>query len=89
MSRLDTIIRMYSAVSRASLVHPTSLPGEYGIGDLGPEAYRFADFLRDSAGQHHLADAASGSHRRDQLSVPVLFFFRRSAPADQPGTSEG
>ena len=23
------------------LVHPTSLPGEYGIGDLGPEAYRF------------------------------------------------
>lgn len=33
------------------LVHPTSLPGEYGIGDLGPDAYRFVDFLRD-AGQH-------------------------------------
>ena len=27
------------------LLHPTSLPGPYGIGDLGPEAYRFADFL--------------------------------------------
>jgi 4-alpha-glucanotransferase len=27
------------------LLHPTSLPGRYGIGDLGPEAYRFADWL--------------------------------------------
>lgn len=28
------------------LLHPTSLPGEYGIGDLGPNAYRFVDFLQ-------------------------------------------
>ena len=27
------------------LLHPTSLPGAYGIGDLGNEAYRFVDFL--------------------------------------------
>jgi 4-alpha-glucanotransferase len=27
------------------LLHPTSLPARGGIGDLGPEAYRFADFL--------------------------------------------
>ena len=27
------------------LVHPTSFPGPYGIGDLGPEAYNFIDFL--------------------------------------------
>jgi 4-alpha-glucanotransferase len=27
------------------LLHPTSLPGPYGIGDLGPAAYRFADWL--------------------------------------------
>lgn len=27
------------------LLHPTSLPGRFGIGDLGPEAYRFVDFL--------------------------------------------
>lgn len=27
------------------LMHPTSLPGKYGIGDLGQEAYRFVDFL--------------------------------------------
>jgi 4-alpha-glucanotransferase len=31
------------------LLHPTSLPGPYGIGELGSEAYRFADFLADSA----------------------------------------
>ena len=28
------------------LLHPTSLPGAYGIGDLGPEAFRFVDFLK-------------------------------------------
>jgi 4-alpha-glucanotransferase len=33
--------------SRSSgiLLHPTSLPGHFGVGDLGPGAYRFADFL--------------------------------------------
>src|SRR5258708_18870220 len=32
------------------LLHITSLPGRFGIGDLGPSAYEFADFL-SSAGQ--------------------------------------
>ena len=32
------------------LMHPTSLPSKYGIGDLGREAYKFIDFLAD-AGQ--------------------------------------
>ncbi|MDQ4077496.1 MAG: 4-alpha-glucanotransferase [Chloroflexota bacterium] len=32
------------------LLHPTSLPGPYGIGDMGPEAYRFVDWLHE-AGQ--------------------------------------
>ncbi|MGQ9601695.1 MAG: 4-alpha-glucanotransferase [Candidatus Bipolaricaulia bacterium] len=27
------------------LLHPTSLPSRFGIGDLGEEAYRFVDFL--------------------------------------------
>jgi 4-alpha-glucanotransferase len=27
------------------LLHPTSLPGRHGIGGLGPEAYRFVEFL--------------------------------------------
>lgn len=26
------------------LLHPTSLPGPYGVGDLGPEAHRFVDW---------------------------------------------
>lgn len=30
------------------LLHPTSFPSKYGIGDLGPEAYRFIDFLANS-----------------------------------------
>jgi len=30
------------------LLHPTSLPGPYGIGDLGPQSYRFVDWLSDS-----------------------------------------
>ncbi len=36
--------------SRASgvLLHPTSLPGRYGIGELGEEAARFIDFLVSS-----------------------------------------
>ena len=32
------------------LLHPTSLPGPHGSGELGPEAHRFADFLA-AAGQ--------------------------------------
>ena len=36
--------------SSGILLHPTSLPGAYGIGELGAEAHAFADFLRD-AGQ--------------------------------------
>jgi 4-alpha-glucanotransferase len=31
--------------SSGALLHPTSLPGPYGIGDLGPEAYSFVDWL--------------------------------------------
>ena len=27
------------------LLHPTSFPGPYGIGDLGQNAYKFIDFL--------------------------------------------
>jgi len=34
--------------SSGILLHPTSLPGPFGIGDLGPQAYAFADFLSDS-----------------------------------------
>ena len=48
--------KMYSALdnpldfNRAGgiLLHPTSLPGEYGIGELGPNLFKFLDFLHDS-----------------------------------------
>ena len=30
------------------LLHPISLPGHYGIGDLGAESYAFVDFLAES-----------------------------------------
>ena len=32
--------------SSGILLHPTSLPGKYGIGSLGKEAYKFVDFLK-------------------------------------------
>jgi 4-alpha-glucanotransferase len=30
------------------LLHPTSLPGPWGIGDVGPEAHRFVDFVAEA-----------------------------------------
>src|SRR5215216_7375583 len=37
--------RMKFSRSGGILLHPTSLPGPYGIGDLGPQAYHFVDWL--------------------------------------------
>ena len=34
--------------SSGILLHPTSLPGGHGIGDLGDEAFRWVEFLADS-----------------------------------------
>jgi len=34
--------------SSGILLHPTSLPGPFGIGDLGPQARRFVDFLAEA-----------------------------------------
>ena len=34
--------------SSGILLHPTSLPGNFGIGDFGEAAYRFVDFLAES-----------------------------------------
>ena len=41
MTEKPTLRRRASGV----LLHPTSLPGPHGIGDIGHEAYAFADFL--------------------------------------------
>ena len=37
--------------SSGILLHPSSLPSKFGIGDFGPNAYKFVDFLEKS-GQH-------------------------------------
>jgi 4-alpha-glucanotransferase len=34
--------------SSGIILHPSSLPGPDGIGDLGPESYRWVDWLSDS-----------------------------------------
>lgn len=49
----ETAQKTYEPPARVSgiLLHPTSLPSPYGIGDLGNEAYKFVDFL-EKAGQH-------------------------------------
>ncbi|QMS89900.1 4-alpha-glucanotransferase [Nostoc edaphicum CCNP1411] len=38
--------------SSGILLHPTSFPSRFGVGDLGLEAYRFIDFLKDSHQQY-------------------------------------
>jgi 4-alpha-glucanotransferase len=42
---------IFSRRTSGVLLHPTSLPGRYGIGDLGEQAYRFVDFLAESLQQ--------------------------------------
>ncbi len=42
---------MFDRRASGVLLHPTSLPGRFGIGDLGAEAYRFIDFLAKSGQQ--------------------------------------
>ncbi|MEN4013417.1 MAG: 4-alpha-glucanotransferase [Chloroflexota bacterium] len=39
---------MYFNRASGIILHPTSLPGPDGIGDLGPEAYRWINFLSDA-----------------------------------------
>ncbi len=34
--------------SSGLLLHPTSFPGNYGIGDLGPQAYKTIDFIAEA-----------------------------------------
>ncbi|MBN1485426.1 MAG: 4-alpha-glucanotransferase [Chloroflexia bacterium] len=67
------------------LLHPTSLPGRFGIGDLGEQAYRFVDFLA-RAGQAYwqvlpLGPTGYGDSPYQTLSVmagnPLLISLER------------
>ncbi|MEM9832404.1 MAG: 4-alpha-glucanotransferase [Bacteroidota bacterium] len=57
------------------LLHITSLPSVYGIGNLGPEAYRFADFMKRAGLTYwqilplNPVDQASGFSPYSSLSV--------------------
>lgn len=57
------------------LLHITSLPSPYGIGDLGPWAYKFADFLAESRQKFwqvlplHLTDLNSGNSPYNSISA--------------------
>lgn len=60
--------------SSGILLHITSLPGPYGIGDLGPEAYRFADFLtRSRQGIWQVLPLVPVGHGNSPYSSPSTF----------------
>src|ERR1700740_1279513 len=60
------------------LLHPTSLPSRGGIGDLGPSAYAFADFL--SAARQGLWQGASPYSATSAFAGnPLLISFERLA----------
>jgi 4-alpha-glucanotransferase len=65
-----------SVRSSGILLHPTSLPSPYGIGDLGPSAYRFADFL-NRAGQRRWQvlplNPTTGAHGHSPYYCPSAF----------------
>jgi 4-alpha-glucanotransferase len=46
------------------LLHLTSLPGDFGIGDMGPSAYEFVDFLGVAAAKWQLWRRAFASFDR-------------------------
>ena len=72
------------------LLHPTSLPGRYGLGDLGDYAYRFVDLLH-AAGQSYwqvlpLGPTSYGDSPYQSLSTfagnPNLISFDKLAQLD-------
>ena len=62
--------------SSGLLLHVTSLPSPYGIGDVGPAALRWIDQLHD-AGQRWWQALPLRSDRLRQLSVSIDVVVRR------------
>lgn len=58
--------------SSGVLLHVTSLPGPYGIGDLGPAAHAWVDALA-SAGQGWWQVLPLGPPGGGGFAVPMLF----------------
>ncbi|MCP3960416.1 MAG: 4-alpha-glucanotransferase [bacterium] len=60
--------------SSGILLHPTSLPGRFGIGDLGPEADRFLDWVRDAgAGWWQVLPLTAPDSHGSPYSCPSAF----------------
>lgn len=56
------------------LLHVTSLPSPYGIGDLGPSAYEFADFLAGAGqGLWQMLPVVPAGHGYSPYSSPSTF----------------
>ena len=66
------------------LLHPTSLPGRHGIGDLGQEAHAFVEFLAES-GQRWWQMLPRGPNGVRQLALSVALILRRKPAADRSG----
>ena len=62
--------------SSGLLLHVSSLPSPYGIGDLGPTAYRFADVL-------------AGAAQRVWQMLPVVPVAHSYSPYASPSTFAG
>ena len=65
------------------LLHVTSLPSPYGIGDLGPSAFAWVDRLARS-GQSWWQVAAAGAHGVRRLALPAPLVVRGQHPPHQP-----
>ena len=64
------------------MLHPTSLPGRHGIGDLGPRLTPSSISGRDRPAL--VADAAAGPDRLRQFALSVALVVRRQSAADRP-----
>ena len=70
------------------LLHITSLPSRFGIGDLGPGAYRFADFLAKTQQKYwQILPLNPTSTLHDNSPYNSYLRICRKSPADQPGTA--
>ena len=69
------------------LLHVTSLPSPYGIGDVGPAAMEWIDLLMRRRTEL-VAIVALGPDRIRQLSVSIAIVFCRQRNSNQPGLAD-
>ena len=66
------------------LLHITSLSGDYGIGDLGPGAHRFVDFLKASGQRYWQILPVHPTDTRYDNSLPCPVCICRKYATDKP-----